>query len=417
MLSKCTLSIPLGDNFKEFWASAELDVEYNLPYGIGQVEGLTPPYQTRAMIHRNSWRTSTTRNEIQHHQRYPSISTMYPTYSYLGQYPSRGNNKVSFQVAKEKQMYPRRCTTANAYKSSARYNYYYNQRLTQNGYPQHQPDFKSHTKRNEKVQQNSTQKNHHNMAPLPLWTPELYPDPDTGEMHSIPGSSPVYSNGHTYPNTQIYVDTQAARNMPSDRPLWDPNAAQQEQQREQYQQYESDSLKLEMNSRSMDYGQWDSNPLQMHFPRSLENECNWPLVYEIYGTAIGIILKCMSSDLSRQGYPSTDLFRQDKWLQEQGLPYPATRWILDRYYYTHPFFHQVGERVQIGVRKRRELKEKIKVGVDSGLWPGDTDFSELRNSCEILRRKALEFLERWREVFEREWAALRQRRDWYYYNQ
>ena len=68
------------------------------------------------------------------------------------------------------------------------------------------------------------------------------------------------------------------------------------------------------------------------------------------------------------------------------------------------------------VRKRRELKEKINKGVEAGKWPGDTDFSELRNTCEILRKRALEFLERWGDLFEMEWVATRkqQRREGYY---
>jgi hypothetical protein len=303
---------------------------------------------------------------------------------------------------KESQIYPYTFTACNA---SSQYNY--NQRFTQNRYRKYQPEFKPHkTKLNRRVPQNTTKDRPQNRAPLPLWTPELYPDPETGEMNSIPGAAQVYSNGHTYPNTQIYVDTQVARNMPSDRQRWDPN------------ELSPSDLKLETIPKSVDFEQSNLSPIQWHSTRYMENEYNWPLVYEIYGTSIGIILKCMSNDLTTQGYHySTDLFRQDKWLQEQGLPYPTTRWILDRYYFAIPFFHQVGERVQIGVRKRRELKEKIKVGLDAGMWPGDTDFSELRNSCEIIRRKALEFLESWGGIFEKEWAALRQRRDWYYYHQ
>src|SRR5208282_96291 len=99
MLSKCTLSMPLCDDFKEFWASAEQDVEYNQPtYGCGPDYSRTPPYEPRAMMHHNSWRTNTTGNRVRNYQTYPSVPTMHPTDSYQGRYPSRGNNKMSFQV-------------------------------------------------------------------------------------------------------------------------------------------------------------------------------------------------------------------------------------------------------------------------------------------------------------------------------
>jgi len=192
--------------------------------------------------------------------------------------------------------------------------------------------------------------------------------------------------------------------MPPNRPLWDPNEALQSQAQPSPQQ--------EIIARP--FTDFEESSYISHFStRYKDNEYNWPLVYEIYGTAIGIILKCMSKDITTiQGNPTTDVFQQDKWLKEQGLPYPSTRWILDRYYYQYAFFYQVGERVTLGVRKRRELKDKIKVGVEASMWPGDTDFSELRNTCEILRRKALEFLERWGDLFEKEWVAIRQRRDY-----
>ena len=189
--------------------------------------------------------------------------------------------------------------------------------------------------------------------------------------------------------------------------LWDPNEVQQHNNNQQYDL----SPQQEMNARQFTDFE-ESSYIPQCTNRYRDNEYNWPLVYEIYGTAIGIILKCMSKEITIQGIPTTDVFRQDKWLQEQGLPYPTTRWILDRYYYQDTFFHQVGERVTLGARKRRELKDKIKVGVEARMWPGDTDFSELRNTCEILRRKALEFLERWGDLFEKEWVAMRQRRDY-----
>ena len=251
---------------------------------------------------------------------------------------------------------------------------------------------------------------HRNVGHIPLWTPEVYPDPDTGEMHSLPGTAQVYSNGQPYPNIQIYVDSQTARNMPTDRLLWNPNEAQLQQPTEPNLHPGKEGI-CSPHPADLEMLGMTCIPMPSYnIPRYMDNEHNWPLIFEIYGTAIGIIMKCMCREIDIQGCPS-DLFRQDKWLQEQGLPYPATRWILDRYYFPNPFFSQVGDRVIVGVRKRRELKEKIKVGVEAGMWPGDTDFSELRNACETLRRKALELLERWGDLFEN---VSRQRRDGYY---
>lgn len=137
------------------------------------------------------------------------------------------------------------------------------------------------------------------------------------------------------------------------------------------------------------------------------NEHNWPLIHEIYGTAIGIILKCMDREIDCERLNS---LYQDEWLQSQGLPIPATRWILEGYYFGQPLFVAAGDRVFNAVMRRRELKEKIRLGVDSSQWPGDTDFCELRNACESIRRKALEFLERWGDLFEQEWIAVRRSR-------
>ena len=147
--------------------------------------------------------------------------------------------------------------------------------------------------------------------------------------------------------------------------------------------------------------------------RYMVNEYNWPQVYEIYGTAIGIILKCMHKEITIMQGPeaSMNVFLQDQWFRQKDLPYPTIRLILDLYYFQNPSFYQFGELVSSkGVRKRKDLKDKIKVGVDAGMWPGDTDFSELRNACEILRKKALALLEKWGEVFEQECAMLRQKR-------
>lgn len=382
---------------KDFWDSAEDDDRYHQPASPGgQI------YVPRPRAQRNLWSPETAMAEIGYYRKHPAYVAM-PSTCPEDYYPSQESNAASFQ------MYPDHPPSFKEYPITSRH--IYCQRFFQNSHMQDQNDFKTHdTQMNERVQQNIIKAQPQNKAPVPIWTPECYPDPETGEMHSIPGTAQVYSNGQKYPNAQIYIDTKVARNMPTDRPIRHPNEVPTPQP-------DSYSEQLEMNPRPKDYEQWNYAPMQLYTTQYSRNECNWPVVYEIYGTVIGIILKCMYTEISPRGYPPPDLFRQDKWLQEQGLPYPYTRWILDRYYYTDEFFYQVGERVQIGVHKRKELKEKIKVGLNAGLWPGDTDFSEMRGSCEILRRRALEFLERCGDIFEKEWRTLRGRQVWGFYHQ
>ena len=306
------------------------------------------------------------------------------------------------------------------------------------------------------------------IGPLPLWTPELYADPKTGEMHSKPGDATIYTNGLEYPLIQLYIDSKVARNMPENRTIWNRNAPfptppqpkpetdyqhqefqDQELQGIDYraQEYQGQAYQVQDYQRreyqrqvyqTQDYQGQDYQEEEYHepnpdllpitdhdhqtfsphhphphyLPRWVENNNYWPLVHEIYGTAIGIILKCMARQLPHPPDP----FTQDRWLQSQGLPYPATRRLLDRYYFPSRHFRQVGDRVACRGRKRRELKERINKGVEAGKWPGDTDFSEMRNTFEILRKKGLEFLERWGDMFEMEWVAAReqQRKEGYY---
>ena len=307
-------------------------------------------------------------------------------------------------------------------------------------------------------EQKSTEVSHQMIGPLPLWTPELYADPKTGEMHSKSGDSTIYTNGLEHPLMQLYVDSKVSRNMPAHRTTWDPNTPfptpaqpkpESEYQQQEFQEQETQELEYQGHRCSgqkyqpqayrgqeyqrqnyqeeeyqlQEYQTPDPEPLhiidyeqiypppppqsQPHYlPRWAENNTYWPLVHEIYGTAIGIILKCMSRQLP---HTTIDPFTQDSWLQSQGLPFPATRRFLDRYYFPSGAFRQVGDRVAgSGVRKRRELKERINKGLEAGKWPGDTDFSEMRNTCEVLRKKGLEFLERWGDLFEMEWVAARQ---------
>jgi hypothetical protein len=126
----------------------------------------------------------------------------------------------------------------------------------------------------------------------------------------------------------------------------------------------------------------------------------WARVHAVYGTAIGIILKC----LQLQAYPQPT---EIQWLRNLGLPHTLAPHILQEHYYGNPAFYQIGEAVL--TRKPRDLKDCIRTGVESALWPGDTDFSELRNTFESIRRKGLELLDRYRNTFDDEF---RRRRQW-----
>src|SRR5947207_13642532 len=129
---------------------------------------------------------------------------------------------MSLQRVNANQSYVHNYCSFNANNASTYYSYY-------QGFPQKDhrqfKHVKLHTTKstNEPAPRNNISKQIQNTASLPPWTPECHSDPETGEMHSIPGTAQVYSNGHAYPTTQLYVDTQVARNMPPNRLLWDPN--------------------------------------------------------------------------------------------------------------------------------------------------------------------------------------------------
>jgi hypothetical protein len=110
-----------------------------------------------------------------------------------------------------------------------------------------------------------------------------------------------------------------------------------------------------------------------------DNQESWPDVYEIYGTAIGIVLRCMDRDIGNTPHP----LQREHWFRQQGLP--SCRQILE-YYDNIPQFQKTC------TAKRRQMKNIIKVGVDSMIWPGDTKFSEMRDTCENIRKKALQLL-------------------------
>ena len=109
----------------------------------------------------------------------------------------------------------------------------------------------------------------------------------------------------------------------------------------------------------------------------------WPRVYEVYGTAIGIVLKSMYFK-----QPPNIPGNVHSWLLELGLPLDKTKMILEDHYCRNPNFYKIG--YCVCQRRPRELKQRLRTGVEAASWPGGTDFSELRVTFELLRRKVLE---------------------------
>jgi hypothetical protein len=131
----------------------------------------------------------------------------------------------------------------------------------------------------------------------------------------------------------------------------------------------------------------------------------WRRVQEIYGTSFGILLTSMmimNVDIS-------DYEAKDRWLTDHGLS-DFTRQVFHGQFYVPP---QLSGMMHMNVpspRKRKELKDAIKVAVEPSSWPGTTDFSELRTHFESIRKKALELLEELRDDFTHLWDEHRDRR-------
>ena len=130
----------------------------------------------------------------------------------------------------------------------------------------------------------------------------------------------------------------------------------------------------------------------------------WRRVQEVYGTSIGVLLTSMiimNADVSNYA-------EKDRWLIHQGLS-DVTRQILHGRIRVPP---QISGAMYMDFpppRKRKELKEAIKVAVEPSSWPGNTEFSALRVHFESIRRKALELLELLREDFNNIWDEHRDR--------
>lgn len=249
------------------------------------------------------------------------------------------------------------------------------------------------------------------------WTPEVRIDYETGEMNSIPGSAKVYSNG--YPDGQLYVYNDTARNMPTNRPVFtfeeavpaimetesfsvvvpQPPPLQLPNFTEMMDMCPAGTHHQPQNHQPWTYRSQTYNPSNY---RIAGESYAWLRVYEVYGTAIGIILKSMYLQTPPK-IPGDEL----SWLLQLGLPLERTQFILEMHYYRNPNFYDVGNRLYR--HRPRELKDRLRTGVEASSWPGNTDFSELRATFEILRRKALELLERYRDVFDQEYRLKRRK--------
>ena len=256
------------------------------------------------------------------------------------------------------------------------------------------------------------------------WTPEVRINHETGEMNSVPGLAKVYSNG--YPDGQLFVYNATARNVPCDRlaftfeegvpTLMDSEifrvlmATQQQHRRSPAVPLltssgpELSGLGGAMHPPGIPFQHhqlWASPPQLCSSTYRLIRETQaWPRVYEVYGTAIGIVLKSMYFK-----QPPDIPANVHSWLLELGLPLDKTQMILEDHYCRNPNFYEIGHCVC--QRRPRELKELLRTGVEAASWPGNTDFSELRASFELLRRKALELLEQYRDIFDNEYRSER----------
>jgi len=256
------------------------------------------------------------------------------------------------------------------------------------------------------------------------WTPEVRINYETGEMNSVPGLAKVYSNG--YPDGQLYVYNATARNVPTRMPAFTfeegertimdseifPDLLIRQQQHHQPptlppltssgpEMYPFGGAMhppgIPFPSRQL----WACPPRLYSPPYRLIRETQaWPRVYEVYGTAIGIILKSMCFK-----EPPDVPGNLRSWLLDLGLPLDRTQMILEDHYSRNPNFYEMGHHVCR--RRPRELKERLRTGVEAASWPGNTDFSELRATFELLRRKALELLEQYRDFFDDEYRLQR----------
>lgn len=304
--------------------------------------------------------------------------------------------------------------------------------------------------------------------------PNLHTDPETGETHSVAGASEtIYWNGGLLSEAQKYVYTSTARNIPPDRPLWkdaDIEAAGAANDEEEtgvpeertpneaalseedvavaeialtddhspvavqlsYEEVDhfanrfGDLQRPENNSpflpllpglfpppmllrpsvpQQMRY----LEPQRQNFPNNDPIEAVWQDVYHIYGTAMGILIKCFEFESQASGKIQNHLF-EDSFLERQELPRRSTRELMNLFY-SDIRYQEFGDSVIRGERRRRDLKQAIKNGVGAGVWPGNTDFSELRSGFELVRKKATQFLTSYSDQFDAAWEAWRSQRN------
>ena len=279
--------------------------------------------------------------------------------------------------------------------------------------------------------------------PVPPWTPEVHTDPITGAVHSLSGRQQIYPNGKPYPGLQLYVYNKTAQILPAYMRNYDPwyvppsTAEGTEPFTASMRDMKwNENITYDLHGNPLDFGYvgFDQNNLPppptycralrpclpiefprpsisgMHFNEQHASEPyktlpamdNWPEVYKIYGTAIGVIIKHMN----RLGCSTKARSDVDNWLKSQGFPFPQTQTLLDIYYCTDPGFWDAGQEVVQGNRQPNELRDIVGRMVTPSYWPGDMYFVTMRDACEYFRKRALEYLDSWGNPFE---TALRGR--------
>ena len=153
-------------------------------------------------------------------------------------------------------------------------------------------------------------------------------------------------------------------------------------------------------------------------PRNLDpNASSWEQVYRIYGTALAILIKSIDFSAQSQANTPQNKFSQgpnpffiDNFFEQNGLP-GSTHNLLNLYN-TDVNFQRHGEIVLRGERRRKDLKAMLKTSVEAKLWPGDVEFSELRQGLEVVRRKAAtDLLDKYGDLFDKDWENYRSRQN------
>lgn len=110
--------------------------------------------------------------------------------------------------------------------------------------------------------------------------------------------------------------------------------------------------------------------------REKQEKANWDQIYQIYGTAMAVLLGRMRREFHELEITDNKTQR-DEWFSKEGLGSLMT------WYDSLPDLSQTDCR-----REPEEVKSIIKNGVHPRKWPSNDDFSATRKKWEAARKKA-----------------------------